>query len=334
MPTPAETIGKFLKAKWAILVKTPFIYPTGIALAALVYFLVLTYINQLCFSSMIAPLVLLGFFWKVGVKSSKRLIVIGLVASLVFVGILVAFSTHQYETISIKDASSEKHELTNGTVYPRYAEGTGPYNYTLVIHLANRNTTVENVYVNILSGVYPSTFRNESMSLVYRDNNTLKAEYYYETNLSGAINLFAFAAELNHTWYLAADYNDLGQPRWVPGPIQTNSLAVAGEVLVYSLMQVFLGIFVVYFIIVGMVWWTRRARKMRETQLAKWEKEKEEELVAAGKESKGEKSKRSPTPSMSKAMGLESDDSFVCSECGADVPAEAKVCPKCGEKFE
>src|SRR5512136_2263250 len=99
MPTPAETIGKFLKAKWASLVKTPFIYPTGIALAALVYFLVLTYINQLCFSSMIAPLVLLGFFWKVGVKSSKRLIVIGLVASLVFVGVLVAFSTHQYETI-------------------------------------------------------------------------------------------------------------------------------------------------------------------------------------------------------------------------------------------
>jgi ribosomal protein L40E len=33
-------------------------------------------------------------------------------------------------------------------------------------------------------------------------------------------------------------------------------------------------------------------------------------------------------------MGLEKEEGFVCSECGADVPAEAKACPKCGEKFD
>jgi ribosomal protein L40E len=33
-------------------------------------------------------------------------------------------------------------------------------------------------------------------------------------------------------------------------------------------------------------------------------------------------------------MGLEKEEGFVCSECGADVPADAKKCPKCGEKFD
>lgn len=334
MPAPAKAIEDFLKAKWNILVKTPFIYPTGIALSALVYLLVLLYINQLCFSSMLAPLVLLGFFWKAGVKGSKKLIVLGLIATLVFFGILLAFSTNQYETLEIKDASSEKHDLSNGTVTPRYSEGTGPYNYTIIVNLADANTTVQHVYVNILSGVYPTTLRNETMSLAYRNNDTLIAEYYYETTLSSAINLFAFAGQFNNSWYLAADFNELGQPRWVPGPVQTNAFAVAGELVLYTFMTVFLGVFVVYFIIVGMIWWTRRARKMRENQLAKWEREREDELAAAGKDSKAGDSKKTSTPRLSKAMGTEADDSFVCSECGADVPADAKVCPKCGEKFE
>ena len=27
-------------------------------------------------------------------------------------------------------------------------------------------------------------------------------------------------------------------------------------------------------------------------------------------------------------------DFFQCSECGAEVPSDAKVCPKCGAKFD
>jgi ribosomal protein L40E len=28
------------------------------------------------------------------------------------------------------------------------------------------------------------------------------------------------------------------------------------------------------------------------------------------------------------------DEKFVCSECGAEVPADADKCPGCGEKFD
>jgi ribosomal protein L40E len=27
-------------------------------------------------------------------------------------------------------------------------------------------------------------------------------------------------------------------------------------------------------------------------------------------------------------------EKFICSECGAEVPADAKECPQCGERFE
>lgn len=334
MPAPAAAVEVWLKAKWNMIVKTPFIYPIGIGLSAVVYYLVLLYVSQVCFSSMLAPLVLLGFFWKVGVKGSKKLIAIGLVASLVFFGILLVNSTDQYRHLGIKEASSEHDDLTNGTVTPRYMENSGPFNYTVVVHFANNNSTIQEVWVNILSGVYPSTTRNESLSLVYRDNDNLTAKYYYETTLPSSVNLFAFAAKVDGDWYLAADYNELNQPQWVPGPIQTDSFAVAKELMLYTFMSVFLGVFVVYFIIVGMIWWTRRARKMREEQLAKWEREREGEIEAAGKDSKDKGPKKSSTPSLSRAMGMEADDTFVCSECGADVPADAKVCPKCGEKFE
>ncbi|KQM12607.1 hypothetical protein AOA80_01445 [Methanomassiliicoccales archaeon RumEn M1] len=30
----------------------------------------------------------------------------------------------------------------------------------------------------------------------------------------------------------------------------------------------------------------------------------------------------------------EAVEKFVCSECGADVPANAKACPQCGESFD
>jgi len=334
MPAPASVAEQWLKAQWNALVKTPFIYPLGIGLSALVYYLVLLYISQVCFSAMLAPLVLLGFFWKAGVKGSKKLIVIGLVASLIFFGILLAYSTDQYKHLEIKEAVSEDGDLFNGTVEPTRMENSGPFNYTVKVSYDSNNSTIEEVWVNILSGVYPSTSRNESMSLVYRDNDTHTALYYYETTLPDAVNLFAFAGKVDGKWYLAADYNELNQPQWIPGPIQTDSFAVAKELVLYTFMSVFLGVFVVYFIIVGMIWWTRRARRMREEQLSKWEREREDELAASGKDSKGKGTKKTSTPSMSKAMGMDADDSFVCSECGADVPSEAKVCPKCGEKFE
>ena len=66
---------------------------------------------------------------------------------------------------------------------------------------------------------------------------------------------------------------------------------------------------------------------MREKQIEKWQAEHAKE------EAEKPKTRTSKVPSLDATMG-NVEEGFVCSECGADVPADATVCPKCGEKFD
>jgi rubrerythrin len=77
-----------------------------------------------------------------------------------------------------------------------------------------------------------------------------------------------------------------------------------------------------------MVWWMRRARRLREDSVKRFEEKRREVEAKVPKDD-------TKVPSLQRAMGLEPEPStFVCSDCGADVPAEARKCPVCGEKFE
>ncbi len=95
---------------------------------------------------------------------------------------------------------------------------------------------------------------------------------------------------------------------------------------------IFIQFFPMYAIMVFMIWWTKRARRMREQQISKWEAESRKKIA---EEKAKEQKEDTKVPSLAKAMGLEpAGDTFVCSECGTDVPSDATVCPKCGEKFD
>jgi transcription initiation factor IIE alpha subunit len=86
-------------------------------------------------------------------------------------------------------------------------------------------------------------------------------------------------------------------------------------------------VFPIFALLLLMVWWTKRARRMRVEAFEKAVAEREKETKDVPKvETK---------VSLARAMGTDkAEGGFVCSECGADVPADAKVCPKCGEKFD
>ena len=138
--------------------------------------------------------------------------------------------------------------------------------------------------------------------------------------------MYVFWANVSGTWYIAADYST-GQAMWLLGPMSKDTNAILGLILPISLFQTFASVFPLYALIVVMIWWTRRTRKMRKDQMEKWEAERAKEEAKKPKEDAKVSLQR-------KAMGLDDEGSFVCSECGADVPAAATVCPKCGEKFE
>lgn len=108
----------------------------------------------------------------------------------------------------------------------------------------------------------------------------------------------------NYQFYLSStpEYNvtDAGL-----GPISVDS----GALLNYSLFNGFLGVFisigVLFFLLLVLTYWMDRSKDKIEKQMAQRQK---------ATSTSGEK--------------------FVCSECGAEVSAEAKECPQCGEKFE
>lgn len=77
-------------------------------------------------------------------------------------------------------------------------------------------------------------------------------------------------------------------------------------------MSIFIQVGLLFFLLLVLNWVTDRSKgKMAEAQKA--QENKAEERKA---ETKGGKEK------------------FVCSECGAEVPVDAKTCPQCGEKFD
>jgi hypothetical protein len=333
--TPAERIQEMLKGWVKEFSQTPYVYPVSIAIAAGVYYLILVYAANICLINLLTPLVLLGVLWMFNVKSIKRLAIIGLVAVVVLSGIwLVAYTQFYMNAEPGVAASEDGTTLTNGTVAPFRGSGSEVYNYTLTVSLKNESGNIihfTNVTVAIQSVDFPgATYANHTMILLDSNNVTLIERYYYSTQLPSAINAYAFWAEYPNGSVEIGGVWDVGGVSLVQGPFPTSTGAIVSALLPFSVVQTVLNVLIAYLLIIGMIWWTRRAKRIREQQVEKWRKEEEE------KEALKPKSTQLKVPSLAKAMGTDKGEgeTFVCSECGADVPADATVCPKCGEKFD
>ena len=301
--------------------KTPWTIPVAIGLTAGLFYLLLVFLLGTCLITLLPPFFMLGILWFFNVKTTKKLLVAGLIGVALMMAVEIVFFVHMYQTIEPVKAYSDDLVLTNGTVDPMRGDASTVFNYTLQINHLNSTSTIGNVTVRIygLSGD-----RNETMSLFSRTDTT--AIYYYGTTISDPINLYLFWADVNGTWYSASDHQGTADTL-VIGPIYADAFAIAKPLLNYGLV-LFLQFYFMFGLMVGMIWWTRRSRKYREERLQTWEKSRKE------KEAAGSPKEETKVPSLARAMGKTDQDTFVCSECGADVPADATECPKCGEKFE
>jgi ribosomal protein L40E len=301
--------------------KTPWTIPVAIGITAGMFYLLLVFVLGTCLITLLPPFVLLGVLWFFNVKTTKKLLVAGLIGVALMMAVEVVFFVNMYQTIEPVRAYSDDLVLTNGTVDPMRGDASTVFNYTLQINKLDNTSTIGNVTVRIygLSGD-----RNETMSLFSRTNTT--AIYYYRTTISDPINLYLFWANISGKSYSASDHVGTANTL-VMGPIYADAFAIAKPLLNYGLV-LFLQFYLMFGLMVGMIWWTRRSRKYREEQLQRWEKSRKE------KEAAGPPKEETKVPSLARAMGKTTEDTFVCSECGADVPADATECPKCGEKFE
>lgn len=329
METPAKRLEKYLNGLFQEFKKTPLPIPVGIALSAGVYALVLLYAGTFCLGGLITPLFMLGIMWQLGVKGVKKLLILGVVACIAFAGVWVVYFTDYYQHIEPKIATSTNATLADGMVTPLFGDSSTHFNYTLTIHLPGTNATVEEVSVATASVAFPSAEANNYTMVkdVARSNATVWY-YYYNTTVSKPINQFLFWAKINGTWRIADERRADGTELALNGPVYKSTSAVMAPLVPISFIQAFVGVYPLYALLLLMIWWTRRARKMR---VEAYERAVEERA----KEKEGIPQERAKVPSLAEAMGKDtSGEGFVCSECGADVPAEAKRCPKCGERFD
>jgi len=330
METPGERFVKSLKKWLKDFSKTKYAIPTIIALSCLVYYAVVSAFSIVCFSNLIAPLFMLAMLWSIGVKRVKKLLLIGAIATLLFAAVLTVVIITQLQHMDPPVAESVDGRIT-GNLDPRYVDKNEPFTFRLTVNLTDPNMIVNSANVRLISiGAFDSADNNLTMTLESQYANNVTNVYMYNytltTTTSRPVNQFIFKVNLNGTWVTAGEVDALDKLFYIQGPIFKDSFALAAPVVVSALQIDFFYVFAPYAIILGMIWWTRRARRMREKQVEKWQAEQ-------AKLDEGKPKQVSKVPSLDAAMG-KTEEGFVCSECGADVPADATVCPKCGEKFE
>lgn len=332
MPTPAQQIQAKLKVLVERFMKLPTITRIGFSLGvlAVIYALLMVTSPFNCFINLIVPLLFIGVLWKLKIQGIKQLLIIGVLGSLVIAGIYADVAARYYQDVPAQTAESDDREMFDGTVTPLYGTSETLYNYTITIRLPSNSSVVTNITVLIGDlKFYGGEGHNYTMVLLER-NDTV-AKYHNLTTVPHPLNLFVFWANIDGEWFIAGNQNPSTRsplPTYgVEGPVQNDFGALFALMLPFGLYAGFVNIFPVYVMLILMVWWLKRARQMRvdSYQKAMAEREKEHEGV-----SKDE----AKVPSLAKAMGVEGGEGFVCSECGADVPGDAKVCPKCGEKFD
>jgi ribosomal protein L40E len=332
MDTPGERFVKSLKQWLKDFSKTKYAIPAIIALSCLVYYAVVLTFTAVCFSNLIAPLLMLALLWKSGVRRVRKLLLIGAIATLFFSAILIVVFVTQLQHMDPAVAESIDGRIT-GTLDPWYVDKNEPFTFRLTANLTDPNMTVNSAHVRLVGiGTFDTVDNNHTMTLEsqYINNLTNVSYYIYNFTFTASttkpVSLFIFWVDLNGTPVAAGHVNTLNEVDFIQAPIFKDSFAIAQLVTLSALQIDFLQLYTPYAIILGMIWWTRRARRMREKQVEKWQAEQAKE------DSKKPKT-TSKVPSLDAAMG-KTEEGFVCSECGADVPADATVCPKCGGKFE
>lgn len=305
-----------------------------IVLAANSLFLPIVFLET-CLALIALPLAIIFFLWLLRVENFWHMFIVGVVA-LCFAA-LISGGAYIVPFVDQSDAEvySIPEKLTDGGVYPIRGDESTLFNYTITVITTDENASID-VFVVIAesTSVFKSyETRNETMTNTVLNlnssGNLTSITYYFETNVVGIVNEYQFFANIDGNWYKAGRVLD-GQVLSSIGPISTNTFQLYIYFTMIWLFLIFSNGFPGFLILLLFLRFSRRSKEAKEKMMKRYE------AARLGKEDAGapalprDKSKKIPTI----PMGDESEEIFVCSECGSDVPASAKFCPNCGEPFE
>jgi len=290
---------------------------------------------QICLGLLILPLSIVFFLWLMRIENIWRQLAIGAVTFCIAAAFAGAAYYPIFDSLEQRYGESPNGVLFDGSVTPFRGDDNTLFNYsisidTTIINITETESDIE-VKVYIIEN-YPVLWQYDNITMADHfetvvDNETISITYYYETNIDGTINGFEFFATIDGMVYRAQAIIN-GDTILIQGPIHENGFILFGYLtLVFFFQIISNGVF--GFIILLLI-----MRFMRRSREAKNKMMKNYQHVQREKEAEAKKTREFSRKLPGVAVGEGSEDVFVCSECGADVPASAKFCPNCGEPFE
>jgi ribosomal protein L40E len=296
-----------LKKQLAAFKKKKYALPMVIVLTFIVSAVLLLLLwYYLCFISIAIALIAYGLPKYFGLTNRKKLAIFGIVLFLVL-GISFGIKSYYDFTGYGGDVvSSENGFLVNGTVTPYRGNASTVYHFEVTLI---NGTNESSVQVNITDlWTYTSPLIINMTPLQEVDNG-----YVFSTDVALWEGVFEYQFSSNGT-----------KTYWGFGPLSIPDHILFQQLLYTRLLIVFLQIGVLFYLILALSWWMDTSKARREQiRKEREEKGKIDDKKALDKERETGKAGKGKTV-----------EKFVCSECGAEVPPDAKKCPQCGEPFE
>ncbi len=242
--------------------------------------------------------------WYFGLKDRKKLAVFGIVLLLV---ISVPFGLNLSNIISSSTGdvtSSADGVLINGTASPLQSNSATTHQFSVIVtdpSITNVTFSVRDSWnsasqlINITSTNSTAVGAGRLFTQTITLTNNSLYEYYFSTWKSNAT-----------VWtYTTSNY-----------VIDVPQSTLQVHMIEFALFYTFFVAGLLFFLLLLLAWFFDRSKKKaqgvsQQIELTKRSKKVQETDKETGK-----------------------PDKFVCSECGAEVPADSKECPKCGEKFD
>jgi len=273
--------------------------PVGLALALLLGILFVPFLGAICFGALIIAII--GFYvpYYFGLKDRRKLAVWGLV----FVMVLAVFFTWLVGVNNVNAMEGVRLESSDGLLVDGTLE---PYR--------GGADTVHNFQVTVTA---PST-GDYNVNVIIHDWYTRQVIGNYTMSSAGLTadgERFEFATTLTEQSVFTYRFATNASGAWVHtfesyGPVHQSDVDRFTTLLPAYMIALLVQIGLLFYLLLAFSWFSQRSRDRMEEVM------KERQQMAQGND-----------------VGKQ-EESFVCSECGSDVPASAGRCPQCGESFE
>ncbi len=254
-----------------------------------------------CIAILLIPLIIFGIPYFLKERKPRRYFIYGFVVAIftLIIGNIVLTYLFVSSPNPIVSGSSNNVTLSDGMVEPRIGSVGGTYNFTvLYVNLEAVNST--DVDVTLILFEFSSDTRTRHPMMKNTSNSATSGwPCHIELTVMEGVYWFYFNTTTYNDSNITYAESDAGF-----GPINASAFLYFWVFLPIVALSLILPISL-YFLIVGMYWWTEKAKQMR-----------------------------GGLPELSKKKEKEETGEFECSNCGAVVSSYAPRCPRCLAVFE